>query len=153
MPVKKRLDEAFEEIIDSIVETLQGATEEGELLEEIKSVVRGDRSRPRPDLPALWIFPERATAQSTPRTIAETWDLPISLTVVVKSDDPEIGQKVSTRLSALSRSVILKDRSLGLRDFVQDTRSGSFEPSGPHHNEGTLWGSASQIIVKFVICE
>ena len=153
MPVKKRLDEAFDEIMTAILDKLEAEAVAGGRLEGIEEVVRGDRSRPRPNVPAIWVFAERANPDPNPRTIAETWTLPISLTAIYKSDDPEEGQKESTRFSALARSVVIEDRSLGLREFVQDTRSGHFEPSGPHHNRGSLWGSVAQVVVKFVTCE
>ena len=153
MPVKIRLDEAYEKIIEGIMDALQAANVEGGLLEEANSIVRGDRARPRPDTPAIWVFAETANPETTPRTIAETWVLPVSLTAIWKSDDPLTGQQQSTKLAALARSVVIKDRTLGGLAFVQDTKSGRFEPSGPHHNEGQLYGSAAQIRITFVICE
>lgn len=151
--LKIRLDEAFDEIMTAILDTLEAERIPGGKLEGIEEIVRGDRSRPRPNVPAIWVFAERATPDPNPRTIAETWTLPISLTAIYKSEDPEIGQKESTRFSALARSVVIADRSLGIRSFVQDVKSGAFEPSGPHHNRGNLWGSVAQIVVKFVVCE
>lgn len=153
MPIQMRLDEAYEQIMDAIMTALAAENITGGLLEGVNSIVRGDRARPRPTTPAIWVFAETAQPQDTPRTIAEVWELPVSLTAIYKSDDPEVGQTESTKLAALARSAVIKDRQLGGLTFVQDTKSGRFEPNGPQHNEGQLYGSAAQIKIKFVICE
>lgn len=153
MPAKVNLDEAIEAIINSIVASLEGATAPGGLLEGVESVVRGDRSRPRPPVPSLWVFAETANPQHNPRAIAETWHLPIVITPIVKADEPEDGYKLATELAAKARSVILKDRSLGLREYVQDTRSARFESSAPWHRRDTLYSAVAAVEVRFTIIE
>lgn len=154
MPAKINLNEAIEEIITAVVNKLQAATVEGQPLEEVESVVRGDRARPRPPVPSLWVFAETAQPQHSPRTIAETWHLPIVITPVVKeSEEPEDGYKKATELAAKARSIVIKDRSLGLRAYVQDVRSGRFEPSAPWHRRETLYSAVAVILVIFTICE
>ena len=148
-----RLDEAFENIITSIEKKLSEATAEGELLHGVESVVRGDRARPRPPTPAIWIFAEQANPAHEPTTIRERWTLPVVLTAIYQADDPEEGYRRSSEFAAKARSVVLQDRSLGYRDFVQDTRSGRFEPSGPWHTEGRLYGAVAVIEVTFIIKE
>lgn len=148
-----RLDEAFEAILNAVFEKLKAAQEEGELLEEVETVVRGDRARPRPMTPALWVFAEQANPTHTPTSMQESWELPLVLTPIYKTDIPEEGYEKASEMAAKARSVILKDRTLGLREIVQDTRSGRFEPSGPWHSEGQLYSAVAVVIVTFRIKE
>ena len=148
-----RLDEAFEGIITNITEMLEAETQEGHLLEEIEEVVRGDRARPRPRTPSLWVFAERANPTHTPSSMQESWELPIVLTPVIKTDLPEEGYKEASELAAKARSILLKNRTLNLREVVQDTRSGRYEPSAPWHNEGQLYSAVAVVIVTFRIRE
>lgn len=147
-----RLDEAFEAIINSVIGVLSAATVDG-LLVGVNTVVRGDRARPRPDVPAVWVFAENANPEHSPTTLQERWVMPIALVAIVKSDDTEEGYRGASSLAARARSVVLKDRTLGLRRLVQDTRSGRFEPSGPWHREGNLYSSVALVEVTFRILE
>lgn len=148
-----RLDEAFEAIIDSITNMLIVASGGGGLLEGVRAVVRGDRARPRPDVPAIWVFAEMVNPEHNPTTIQESWSLPVVLAAIVKSEDPEEGYRMASSLAARARSVVLKDRTLGLRQVVQDTRSGRFEPGGPWHREGNLYSAVAVLQVTFRIRE
>jgi hypothetical protein len=148
-----RLDEAFEAIIDSITNMLIAACGGGGLLEGVRAVVRGDRARPRPDVPAVWVFAEMVNPEHNPTTIQESWSLPVVLAAIVKSEDPEEGYRMASSLAARARSVVLKERTLGLRQVVQDTRSGRFEPGGPWHREGNLYSAVAVLQVTFRIRE
>lgn len=148
-----RLDEAIGQILDSIEEALTNATEEGELLEGVQSIVRGDRARPRPLTPAVWIFAETANPDYTRTSLHEIWTLPIVLTPIIQSEIPEEGYKEATKLAARARSVVLNDRLLGLPDVVRDCKSGRFEPSAPWHNEGKLYSAVAVVTVIFLIKE
>ena len=160
--MSKRLDEAIEEVIDAVVSALKAEitlheSEDEEaaapLLEANLTIVRGDRSRPRPATPAIWVFPEAASIEHNPRTLAETWRLPIALVSIWKDDDPEEGYKMASSLAARARSVVIRDRSLGKRSYVQDTRSGRFEASAPWHSEGSLFAALALIEVIMLIRE
>ena len=148
-----RLDEAFDGIMGAIIGKLEAAQTEGGLLAAVETIVRGDRHRTPPDTPAIWVFAETATMRGRPTTIREPWELPIALVAIYKTDDPEQGYDEASRLAAAARSVILADRTLGLREYVQDTRSGRYEPSGPWHREGNLFASVAVVLVTFVTNE
>lgn len=149
----KRLDEAFEEIMTAIKSMLEAECHANGMLAGVEAVVRGDRARPKPPTPCIWVFGETANPSHNPTTIQERWSLPIVLTSIYKSDDPEVGYRKASEFAAKARSIILRDRTLGLRDFVQDTRSGRFEPSGPWHSEGQLYGAVAVVEVTFRIRE
>lgn len=153
IPHRIRLDEAVNMILDSIVSIIESETDKGGLLKEIKTVVRGDKTRPKPQTPSVFIFTDIARASHETRTLAEQWRLPIIFVVTVKDDDPEKGYKKCTELTAKVRSAVLQDRSLGLRNFVQDTRSVSFEAGGPNNQKGSLFGAAATVEVLFTILE
>jgi hypothetical protein len=156
-----RLDQAFDGIMDAVVAKLEAAraaaTEEtpAGLLADVQSIVRGDRARGRPDEPAIWVYAETANVRSRPTTIREGWELPLALVAIVKNDNPEEGYNEASRLSALARHVVLRDandrpeRTFGLA-YVQDTRSGRYEPSGPWHRDGNLFASVAVVVVTFI---
>lgn len=148
------LHEALGEILDAVVETLKGANVKGGLLEEVETIVRGDRARPRPSLPGLFVYADVARNEHAHRALHETWALPVIIVATVKNDDdPEEGYREATALAARARSVaITKGRRLGL-DFVQDVASTQFEASGPWMREGSLFLSAATIEVRFTILE
>jgi len=148
-----RLDKAFDSIMTKIEEKLSEATADGELLDEVESVIRGDRARSNPLTPAIWIFAEQANPSHEPTTIREVWSLPVALTAIVQSDDPVEGYSKASELAAKARSAVLNSRTLDLRDFVQDVRSGRFEPSGPWHTQGRLYGAVAVVEVTFIIKE
>ena len=140
MPHRIRLDQAINQILDAVVGAIEAEVTEGGLLEEVKTVIRGDKT-------------DVARAQESPRTLAEQWRLPVILVVTVKDDDPEEGYRLATELTAKARSVVLRDRSLGLRQFVQDTKSLRFEAGGPNSQQGSLHGAAATVEVLFTILE
>lgn len=153
MVAEKKLYEAIEEIIDSIVAMINAETGTGKILEGIAEVVRGDRHKTKPDVPAIWIFADIATITHPPMALAEKWTMPIILSAIVKEDDTETGYKKATEYAARARTVILKDRTLGLREFVQDTQSSRFEPSAPWLRQGNLFAANAVINVIFTILE
>ncbi len=148
-----RLDEAFEAIMDNALAKLQAEQVEGGLLAEVTTIVRGDRARPSPPTPSLWLFGEQATPSHEPTTIQESWMLPLLITPVYQSIDPEVGYRKASEIAAKGRSILLADRTLGLRELVQDVRSGRFEPSAPWHNQGNLYSAVAVLQVTFRIRE
>lgn len=138
-----RFDEAYEGIINAYNDCLEAAKVEGALLEDVKTVIRGDRTRPTPKPPAIWIFPMTSLNNQT-MALSEDWTLPVQLIAVVKSNDPIKGYYESFKLASKARSVILKDRNLGL-EYVRDTISNSFEAT----DEGT--GNKSNLYAHYAI--
>ena len=149
----KNLSTALEEILDKVKELLEAAVGDGKSLAGIKEVIRGDRHRTKPDVPAIWIFADTATVAHPPMALAEKWTVPIVLSAIVKENDVEKGYKGATEFAAKARSVILKDRTLGLRNFVQDTQSARFEASAPWLRQGSLFASNAVVNVIFTVLE
>ncbi len=146
MPQLIKLGDAIEGILASITETLVDA-------ELAASVVRGERARTTPKVPALWVYGVEARPNHDRRSYAEMWEFEVAIVAITKSDNPETGAKTATTLAAEARSEILKDRSLGNRNYVQDTKSGRFEPSGPDTQKETLFAATAMIVVEFTILE
>ncbi len=157
IPHQIMLDEAIDEILDHIRDEIESFTKPDNdgntYLEGVEAVVRGDRDRPRPHTPCIWVFPNPAECVHQPRTIAETWRFPITIAAIVKDNDPMEGKKKCNRLAARARSVVIRDRGLGKRKYVQDTRSSRFEPSGPWHSEGSLFAAVAIVEVIIVLTE
>jgi hypothetical protein len=121
-------------------------------LDEVEEIVRGDRARPQPLTPAVFVYTEAARNDPTPRSLHETWTLPVILVAVVKDSDPESGYRKATELAAKARSIVLKGSRIDL-DYVQDIRSSRFEASAPWLKEGQLFYSLAVVDVIFTILE
>jgi hypothetical protein len=153
MPELILLDEALEGILDAIVAALKEATKEDGLLEGVQTIVRGDRARPNPDQPAIWVYAMPADPDHSQRSYAELFKMDVALLAIVKDSEPEDGYKAANKFAARARSVVLKDRSLGKRKYVQDVRSGRYEPSGPTMQKDTLFAALAFVQVHFLILE
>jgi len=153
VPELIKLDEALDGVLDAVVDKLKAAVGPGTDLGNVRMVVRGDRSRPAPETPALWVRILTAIPSHERRTYAETWQVDVIVLAIVKSDNPEEGYREATKLAARARSEVLKDRSLGNRKYVQDVRSGNFEASGPGLQNESLFASTAVLQVHFVILE
>jgi len=153
MPITKRLDEVIIEILDGVVSVIESEIKVGGLLEGIKQVLVGDRTRENPDPPMIWIMCDPATPTHTHRALAETWTLPVMLICFVKTLEPEEGYREASRLAALTRSVILKDRTLGKRDYIQDIQSGIFNLAQRDPENEIIFGAAAVINIIFTILE
>lgn len=149
MTTETNLATIFDAIMDSIVRELKDSTEI-----EVEEVLRGDRSRPVPTAPMLWVIGEAAQADNTYTTLQERWILPVAIGAVVSSYDAETGYQEASLLAAKARAVIVKNRRLKDADgkpleAVQDVRGGRFEPSAPWHNKGNLYTSIVVLNVIF----
>jgi len=149
-----RLDEALEGITKAFVEAIEKEIKEDGLLPDVAEVIRGDKARVQPKTPNLWVFPEVDARQvHEPTTIREKWELPVNIVSVVKDDDPEEGYRRANELASKGRSAILKDRTLGLRDVVQDTKTLRFVFSGPGLSDGKNHSAGAVLQVTFLIKE
>lgn len=144
-----KLNEAYAAVIDAIEVAVVAAKEEL----GIEEVVRGDRARPRPPTPCVWIFSEPAMVDHSKTTNRERWKVPVILAAIVKEEEPEDGYANASDLAAQVRSKVLADRTLGIRAVVQDVQSNRFEPSAPWHNEGNLYASVAVVDVIFLVKE
>lgn len=129
------LADAVEGVLDAIVAAITAETEPDLTLDGIRSVVRGDRARPMPMLPAVWVVPEPArTTSSATRSnraagspaISEVWEMPVRIAALVASDDAEQGARDAVRYAALARKAALSARRLGL-EYVNDVSSTTFD--------------------------
>ena len=138
-----RLDEAVEAIVDAIVEAVTGEAVAGGDVDAV-SVVRGDRARPMPELPAVWVVPDQAVHNGTTYGDEEQWDLGVALAGMVSADDPEEGGRAAARLAARARSAVLVDRTLGL-EYVIDVKSTLFDSSSrsSERNRNIHWADAT----------
>ena len=156
MVAEVTLADALDGILEAVRERLQAAAVPGGRLEEVKDVVRGDRARPQPRMPALWIVPEPAVVPNdTTPGLAESWQLPLRLAALVKDDDPDEGARAAVRLAAEARSVALggSSRRLGL-PYVNDIVSTRFDAAVRRggQNRNLHWADAT-VTVRFRIRE
>lgn len=154
MPAPIRLDEALDAVLDAIKDLLTDAIAEDHLLEGVESIVIGERSRPRPDMPAIWVLAGLAQNQHTTAGLRETWLLPIDLVSVVQGDEPEDARRLAGRLAARARTVVMSSsRRLGL-EYVNDIVSTSFEPASEHEIDNrTIYSAAATVTARITIHE
>lgn len=146
------LDAALEGIAQAAKAVLTGATESGEVLEDVVSVVLSERARPRPELPAIYIF--LATAQATTGMgLRETWVVPLTIVSLVRDDDPEAGYLTCMSMTSRARSVLMANRRLGLA-YVNDLVSVTFEPAYQTQVDNrTIYGAGATVAVRFTTFE
>lgn len=147
------LDAAIDAILDALKGRLEAATADAQRLADVKTVVIGERSRPRPEMPALWVFGSPATNTHVSAGLRETWELPVDLVSVVQGDDPEAAYRLAASVAARARTVALVDRRLDL-EYVNDIVSTRFEPSRRFEVDNrTLYSAAATITVRFATYE
>lgn len=149
MPELIKLEDALEGILDGVVEAIRTTR----TLDSVKSIVRGDKSRPAPSTPAVWVRGLQARPDHTRRSYAEVWVFDVLLLAMIKNEDPEKGYREANALAARARSAVLRDPTLKRRKYIQDVRSGVFEPSGPDMRNESLAAATAIIQVHFVILE
>lgn len=149
------LDDAIDTILLRVEEIISSETGEGGKLEGIKDVIIGERGGVAKKEPCIYIIPGEATCDHTIHTITETWEFNISLvSVVMMVKKPEEGIRKANSYVTKARSLLLEDRSLGLRDFVQDTISVSFQPARrAYSGNNNLYGAGVLMKIRFLIEE
>lgn len=142
------LDETLEAVIDGAVAAVEEAALTG-----VKAVVRGDRARPMPALPAIWIVPQLAR-QTRDQYDDETWELPLSVAGLVKGDDPAEAGRESQRLTAQARKAVLDARASmrAAGAAVTDVTSVSFDPAARSAERNrTLFWTEAVVMVSFTV--
>ncbi len=151
------LDEVLDEIEQAYVNVIQDAVDNSgdPYLSLIKQVIRGDKVRGQPRLPALWIFSDDPEQTHEPTTRREKWVIPVHLAVVImNSEDPQAGYHEATAFVCRARSFILKNsRTLGLRDYVQDTVSQRIIKGRPELSDGKRHAATAVMRTTFIIEE
>jgi hypothetical protein len=148
------------ESVEAITEALRDAVEAmvaapGSPIADVKSVVRGDRARPMPDLPSVWIVPQ--LAQMDQATYGEeTWSLPVSIAALVQGDTPETAGRDSQRIAAHARRAALHAREAAASNGaeVTDIVSESFDPTARNSERNrTLFWTEAVVRVTFTVNE
>lgn len=149
-PTQVQLATAIGGVVDAAVAACDSARSTGELLADATAVVRGRHARARPDAPYLWVVVSAATATHA-RALHEQWTAALMLAAFVHSQDPEDGWMDAMGLAARARSVVLRDRQLGL-GYVEDTQSASLEPIG-QRPQGRKFGAFARLDVRVALVE
>ena len=148
------LEDVVESILDGIVAAITAASEEtGGGLDEVRTVVRGDRARPMPTLPAVWVVPQPAQMALAEYGGEESWVMDVSIAALVKGDDPTEASLKAQRLAARARKAALdvgNEDIEGLLDIVSRT----FDPHARRSeaNRALHWTEAT-VRVSFTVDE
>lgn len=150
------LADSVEAVIDGIVAAiLAEVAAPGSLIADVKSVVRGDRARPMPDLPSVWVVPAQATNEGA-TYVEEHWSLPVSIAALVQGDTPAEGGRASQRIAAHARKAALGAAAAMEADGaeVTDIVSTSFDPTArTSERNRTLFWSEAVVTVTFTVSE
>ena len=153
---EKYFSEAIDEILNAIQTKLENATQDGELLQDVKTIVRGDRTSAKPVTPAIWIFSGMATVlEGSQHTIVERWELPIQIISVAYQTNSEQGYKEANDIASRAKRILIADRTLGFGHgtFIADIRSKSFDSSNPAFVNGNYYSAIYTCVVTFCIRE
>lgn len=147
---------SVEAITDAIVASVEAlVAEPSSPIADVKSVVRGDRARPMPDLPSVWVVP--GVAQMEQATYDdETWSLPVSIAALVQGDTPESAGRDSQRIAAHARRAALHAKAAAQADgaAITDIVSTSFDPTArTSERNRTLFWSEAVVTVTFTVDE
>lgn len=146
------LDQAVEDILTEIVESITAETDATGSLSEVVSVVRGDRARPMPALPAVWVVPQSAKFVQAEFGEQEEWFMPVSIAALVKDDNPDTGGRLAQSITARARAAALNSRPAGVA--VIDVRSDTFDPTARSSEQNrTLFWTEATIRVTFTVDE
>lgn len=149
------LDVSVEAIIDAVVSAIEAETDEDGTLSDVRSVVRGDRARPLPEMPSVWVVPEAASMVRATYG-EETWSLPLSIAALVKGDTPAEAGRDAQRIAALARSAALraKDAADDGGAQVTDIISTSFDATARSSERNrTLFWVEAVVTVLFTVIE
>lgn len=151
-----RLRDATQAIAEAAIGRLTFKTANGEVLEGIRSVIRGERARIQ-DVKEKTLWINAAAVNRIPEdstTFINVYDLRLVITAVVRRRNSPQDAAVESQDFAMNASDYLTiddagefDPTLGL-PYVEDMRIERVELSEGPTNEG-LAGSAGQVIVRF----
>lgn len=142
---------AIDAILDGMLTALTTQQGTGGTLTDVISIQRGDRSLPKPDVPAIYITPKamRSTTMST--KTREWWSMPVSIGVMVKNEVAADGYQAATDLAARARKVLLG--RLTSLTYTKKPVSGAFECSTPHMREQDYFRAMAEVIIEFEVEE
>lgn len=147
------LSVAIDAIMDGIIADLNAERANGQSLEDVILLARGDRAEPSPDVPAIYATPMDmaiSTRQGTTMNLTEWWEMPVQLASMVKNDIPASGYQAATDLVARARAVLITLNSTNFDlAYVKDVRSGKFQPAGPWSRENDYYRATATVVVLF----
>lgn len=146
------LDEAIEEIMQNVINTLQQGTVEGGLLFGVDKVVDGDHTTGSQKGTSLWVFIESMPSSTDRGSIREEWSMNLQIVCLVKSNNPQEGQRLSTKYAARARSVLIKDKRLGL-GYVQGIKSKDMNRNNSRFTHGNIYGASCGVTITFTTFE
>ncbi len=153
------LAEALAGVRSWMVSELEANTGIGQMLEGF-TIVDGRKSRPLPEMPALWVYATIGDPIEGTRTLAlqEEWAFRYTMEAVT-SDLPGMPADVYAYVETAAsnaRMIVLKQRKDTGLGYVLDMASGEFTAAGEGPGSGrnrTIYGSAAEVQARFLIDE
>ncbi|MFA5444712.1 MAG: hypothetical protein WC262_07035 [Bacteroidales bacterium] len=144
---------AVNAILDGLVTYLKTEQRTGGTLSDVIVIARGDRASPSPEVPAVYLVPQKMIVVEPTTSQSEWWEMPVNIGTMVNSDIPEIGYTAATDLAARARALLLthNSRNIGL-DYIKIIKSSTFDPAGPWSRaEGNYHTASAEVKVLFKI--
>lgn len=138
------LAQMVNDILDGVITLIEDAG---------MDAVRGDKARPLPKRPAVWVVAEPAICTSGYGE-EEEWQMPVSLAGLAQAQNPEEGAAASVELAANARrAIVLAPRDLGVEGVI-DTTSTQFNATArTSERNRTLFWAEAQVMVRFEVRE
>lgn len=158
------LADAIEEIKAVLLARLVAQKIPDGALEEVATLLMGDRYRAGPTLPLVMIVPDSAINENNTAGLTETWVMPFGIvSVVEETSDPVVGLALAGTLAAEARAVAMgrgltgHPRGLGL-SYVSDIVSLTFDPANEllirganGSRDATIYSAAAVVAVRFQV--
>jgi hypothetical protein len=145
------LAEAIEEILTAIIAALQAEITTEGLLNGVITLSRADQDNPQPPVPAVIVYIDDLSCNSTTMNIREEWTAKVPVCAVVRQDDPTLGPLQANSYAAKARAALLKseNRNLG-KSWVRHIESKRFQPTPVKERNSQIYGSTAFLDVKFI---
>lgn len=129
------------QIMEAVEGILNDARADGQVLQDVQSVVRGDRIvAEQVKTPGLWIYPGADLIEPSGGA-ATIHNVELIVVAVVQGYDPRVGAEAATDLAARAYDVLLADRTW--RGTVHEVRPVRFDPSAERFRSKQLYAATA----------
>lgn len=148
MPARIKRAEAKKQIRAAIMSLLEAEKVEAGRLEDIKTIIEGEKLRVSKEFPLLAVIRESERVAQQRLHISCEYEL--ALLAIVADDDPTVGMDKAEWLADEAVAIVLASRNLGL-GFVNDVRLVRSIPVSAPHTERRKIGSIGIIQITYTI--
>lgn len=146
---------AIDAILDGMIAELTAANVTGGTLADVVLIARGDRAEPRPDVPAVYVTPEKmriADREGFRQNLTEWWEMPVTVSAVCQHVTPATGYTNASDLASRARNVLLTQNSSNFDlAYVKGVTSDTFDPAGPWSRNADYYRASAGVVILFTV--